>query len=74
MNPVSVGDFATEIRAHLLEGWRATAGDPEWAVTRWLTADGVPAGVRRHPEDCGIFREWMCSERVQMICLWIPMN
>ena len=50
VNPVSVGDFATEIRAHLLEGWRATAGDPDW-----LTVDGVPAGLRRHPEDCGIF-------------------
>ena len=44
----------TEMRAHLLWVWRATAGDPDWAVTRWLTADGVPTGLRRHPEDCGI--------------------
>ena len=43
---VSVGEFSTEIRAHLLEGWRATAGDPDWAVAKWLTADGVPAGLR----------------------------
>ena len=27
----------------------------DWAVTRWLTGAGVPAGLRRHPEDCGIF-------------------
>ena len=30
-----------------------TAGDPDWAVTNWFTADGVPAGLRRHSEDCG---------------------
>ena len=56
VNLVSVGDVATEIRAYLLEGWRKTAGDPYWAVTRWITADGVPAGLRRHLEDCGIPR------------------
>ena len=45
------------MRAHLLEEWRATAGDPDWAVTRWLTADGVPTGLRRHPGDCGTYRK-----------------
>ena len=43
MDPESVGGSSTEIGANLLEGWRATAGDPDWDVTRWLTADGVPA-------------------------------
>ena len=52
---VKCGDFSTEIRAGLLEGWRAAAGDPDWAVTTWLRSTGVPAGLRRHPEDCGIF-------------------
>ena len=37
------------------KGGGKTAGDPDWAVTKWPTADGVPAGLRRHPEDCGIF-------------------
>ena len=55
VEPASVGDFATEIRAHLLEGGRATAGDPDWPVARWLKTDGVLAGLKRHPEDCGIF-------------------
>ena len=31
---VSVGDFAHEIRGHLLEDWRAAAGDQDRAVTR----------------------------------------
>ena len=53
--PASVGDFVTEIRAHLLEGERATAGDPDWPVARWLKTDGALAGLKRHPEDCGIF-------------------
>ena len=48
---VSVGDFVLEIRGHLLNGWRAAAEDPERAVTRWMTTDGVLAGLRRHPED-----------------------
>ena len=52
---ISDGFFSTELRAHLLEGWRAAAGDPDWAVTEWLARTGVPAGLRRHPEDCGIF-------------------
>ena len=55
IGPVSKKDFSTEIRVGLLEGWRAAAKDPDWAVTRWLASDGVPAGLRRHPEDCGIF-------------------
>ena len=53
--PVSKGDFSTEIRVGLLEGWRSFAGDPDWAVTKWLGETGVPAGLRLHPEDCGIF-------------------
>jgi len=55
LEPIRTEGICTEIRAHLLEGWRSMAGDPDWAVTRWLVRDGVPAGLRRHPEDCGIF-------------------
>jgi len=53
--PVENGSISTEIRAGLLEAWRKAAGDPDWAVTQWLTTTGVPAGLRRQPEDCGIF-------------------
>lgn len=55
LEPIKRGHFSTEIRAHLLESWRAFAQDPDWAVTKWLTTSGVPAGLARHPEDCGIF-------------------
>jgi len=52
---VSNGDFHTEIRADLLSGWSAKASDPDKAVIDWLRNTGVPAGLRRHPEDNGIF-------------------
>ena len=52
---VERGYFGTELRAHLLDGWRRAANDPDWAVTKWLTDTGVPAGLALHPEDCGIF-------------------
>ena len=55
IGPIKQGDFSTEIRANLLEGWRNLANDPDWAVTSWLCGDGVPSGLRRQPEDCGIF-------------------
>ncbi len=55
VGPIIVDDFSTEIRSKLLEGWRSHAGDPDWAATQWLTSTGVPAGLHRHPEDCGIF-------------------
>ena len=53
--PVQKGDFSTCIRAGLWAGWQALSGDPESAVPNWLQRDGVPAGLRRHPEDCRIF-------------------
>ena len=48
-------ELVAEIRAHLLAGWRSVSQDPDWAVADWLLASGVPAGILRHPEDCGIF-------------------
>jgi len=55
IEPVSNGDFSTEIRAGLLGGWQRLAGDPDWAVVEWLESTGVPAGMAHHPQDCGIF-------------------
>ena len=55
IEPVGNAHFSTEIRAHLLAGWRSVSQDPDWAVADWLLASGAPAGILRHPEDCGIF-------------------
>ena len=55
IEPIKRGYFSTEIRAHLLDSWRSMTKDPDWAVTKWLVSEGVPAGLARHPEDCGIF-------------------
>ena len=42
------------IRAHLLKEWQTKALDPDHAAPQWLI-DGAPAGIRAHPDDCGIF-------------------
>jgi len=55
VGPVSRGDFSTEICAGLLKAWVEAAADPDTAVPCWLMESGVPAGIRIHPEDKGIF-------------------
>jgi len=53
--PVSKGDFSTELRMGLISAWATKAQDPDWAVLQWMSGEGVPAGLRNHPQDCGIF-------------------
>jgi hypothetical protein len=44
----------TRIHAELLEAWRSSAQDPDYAVCEWLV-NGSPAGITQSPEACGIF-------------------
>ena len=40
--------------ASLLDQWRQTTLDPDWAVIEWLY-EGAPAGLRKQVEVCAIF-------------------
>ena len=44
----------TDVRAELLAAWVRSSSDPDVHVPAWL-AQGTPAGIRAHPESCGIF-------------------
>ena len=46
----------TSFDVRLLEAWRSSAKDPDYAVTRWL-AGWAPAGIVQQAEPCGISPE-----------------
>jgi len=54
--PTKVTAKRTDVDAHLLEGWRAAAKDPETEMFNWLTVGG-PMGILHTPKNVGIFPE-----------------
>ena len=62
VRPSDDGTHSTELRAELLGGWRAAAGDPDDQPEQWL-AGGAPGGVRAHPLDRGVFPIVPADER-----------
>ena len=53
--PPKVTAKRTDVDAHLLEGWRSAAKDPESEIFEWLTVGG-PMGILHTPKNVGIFR------------------
>ena len=54
--PPKVTAKRTDVDAHLLEGWRSAAKDPESEMFEWLTVGG-PMGIIHTPKNVGIFPE-----------------
>ena len=52
--PPKVTAKRTDVDAHLLEGWRSAAKDPETEMFEWLTVGG-PMGIMHTPKNVGIF-------------------
>ena len=61
--PPKVTAKPTNVDAHLLEGWRAAAKDPETEVFEWLTVGG-PMGILHTPRNVGVFP----------VCVKAPLN
>ena len=47
----------TNVDAHLMEGWRAAAKDPETEMFPWLVQGGL-MGILHVPVNVGVFPEW----------------